>query len=119
MAAAPLYGVRTTNIFCRVGCPSRTPNPANVVQFQHASEAKEAGFRACKRCRPDLSESGLSQFQRETVHKFLRISQEKPWMTVAELAGQLSLSRRQLERITHLVTGFSPRRLVERGQGVA
>jgi AraC family transcriptional regulator of adaptative response/methylated-DNA-[protein]-cysteine methyltransferase len=44
--------VRTTKIFCRPTCPARTPLPENVRYFPTATEALEAGYRACKRCRP-------------------------------------------------------------------
>lgn len=45
-------GVRTTGIFCRPGCPARTPARKNVEFFRSAREALFAGYRACKRCRP-------------------------------------------------------------------
>lgn len=47
------YAVKTTGVYCRRGCPSRTPRPENVVAFESAVQARGAGFRACKRCRPD------------------------------------------------------------------
>jgi AraC family transcriptional regulator of adaptative response/methylated-DNA-[protein]-cysteine methyltransferase len=47
-----LVCVKTTGIFCRMTCPARTPLPKNVA-FRASVEACEAaGFRACKRCRP-------------------------------------------------------------------
>src|SRR4051812_25923146 len=45
--------VRTTGIYCRPSCPARTPSPANVCFFGSAAGAQAAGFRACRRCRPD------------------------------------------------------------------
>jgi methylphosphotriester-DNA--protein-cysteine methyltransferase len=52
-AQAPVfYGVRTTGVFCRPGCPSRRPRPENVAFFQTAGAALDAGFRPCRRCRP-------------------------------------------------------------------
>lgn len=47
--------VRTTGIYCRPSCPARTPKPTNVVFYPTAAAAQGAGFRACKRCRPDAS----------------------------------------------------------------
>jgi AraC family transcriptional regulator of adaptative response/methylated-DNA-[protein]-cysteine methyltransferase len=44
--------VRTTGIFCRPGCPARTPKPENCSYFATAREAIFAGYRPCKRCRP-------------------------------------------------------------------
>lgn len=45
-------GVKTTGIFCRPVCPSRTPNIGNCEFFPHVSGAMQAGYRACKRCAP-------------------------------------------------------------------
>ena len=45
--------VRTTGIFCRPICPARTPLAKNVTFVATAAEAVAAGYRACKRCRPD------------------------------------------------------------------
>lgn len=47
------YGVRSTGIFCRMGCPSRLPLEANAVFFENAEAAGREGFRPCLRCRPD------------------------------------------------------------------
>lgn len=47
-----VVGVKSTGIFCRPTCPARKPKPANVIFYPHAGDAIEAGFRACKRCRP-------------------------------------------------------------------
>src|SRR5947199_8332636 len=48
-------GVRTTHIYCRPGCPARTPRRENVVFFETSAAARQAGFRACLRCRPDAA----------------------------------------------------------------
>lgn len=45
--------VRTTGIFCRRGCSARTPLARNVVFYHSTAAAEAAGFRACKRCRPN------------------------------------------------------------------
>ena len=44
--------VRSTGIFCRPGCPARTPRPENMEFYAGARDALEAGYRPCKRCRP-------------------------------------------------------------------
>src|SRR5436853_871441 len=44
--------VRTTRIYCRPGCPARTPMRKNVTFFATPDEAEAAGYRACLRCRP-------------------------------------------------------------------
>src|SRR5215470_10508068 len=48
-------GVVTTGIYCRPICPARTPNAENVRFFACAAAAEQAGFRACRRCRPETS----------------------------------------------------------------
>ena len=46
-------GVVSTGIFCTMACPSRTPLRKNCRFFETAEDCREAGFRACKRCRPE------------------------------------------------------------------
>ena len=46
-------GVRTTGVYCRPVCPSRTPRSGNVDFYAHPAAAEDAGFRPCKRCQPD------------------------------------------------------------------
>ena len=48
-------GVTSTGIYCRPSCPARTPRPENVRFYASAAAAQTAGFRACKRCRPDAT----------------------------------------------------------------
>lgn len=48
------YAVKSTGIFCRPSCQSKTPLRENVRFFKNAADAKAAGFRPCKRCRSDL-----------------------------------------------------------------
>jgi AraC family transcriptional regulator of adaptative response / DNA-3-methyladenine glycosylase II len=49
-----ILGVMTTGIYCLPSCAARPPKPENVRLFITETEAKAAGLRACKRCRPDL-----------------------------------------------------------------
>ncbi len=53
-----ILGVMTTGIYCLPSCAARPPKPENVRLFTTESEAKAAGLRACKRCRPDLYYKG-------------------------------------------------------------
>ncbi len=48
-------GVRTTGIYCRPVCPARTPRKENVEFYSCAAAAEAAGFRACRRCRPEVA----------------------------------------------------------------
>jgi AraC family transcriptional regulator of adaptative response/methylated-DNA-[protein]-cysteine methyltransferase len=47
-----VYAVRTTGVYCRPTCPSRRAKPENVAFYATCDDAARAGFRACKRCRP-------------------------------------------------------------------
>jgi AraC family transcriptional regulator of adaptative response/methylated-DNA-[protein]-cysteine methyltransferase len=52
------YGVKTTGVYCRPWCPARPARPENIVFAASQAEAVAAGFRPCKRCKPDLAKSG-------------------------------------------------------------
>lgn len=47
-----VIAVRTTGIFCRIGCPARAPKPENIQFFATCADALRAGYRPCKRCQP-------------------------------------------------------------------
>jgi AraC family transcriptional regulator of adaptative response/methylated-DNA-[protein]-cysteine methyltransferase len=48
-----VYGVRSTRIFCCPSCPSRPGGPDRITLFLTPDDAAKAGFRACKRCKPE------------------------------------------------------------------
>ncbi|MCG8508212.1 MAG: bifunctional transcriptional activator/DNA repair enzyme protein Ada, partial [Rhodospirillales bacterium] len=48
-----VYAVGTTGVFCRPSCPSRRPKRQNARFFEDAQRARDAGFRPCRRCRPE------------------------------------------------------------------
>ena len=58
-----VYAVRSTRIYCKPSCPSRRPNRSQVVFFESGEAAQRAGFRACRRCRPDTNSAADSQIQ--------------------------------------------------------
>ena len=59
-----VYGVRSTGVFCRPSCPSRRPNRDRVAFFADPAAARAAGFRACKRCRPEQALPGREAIDR-------------------------------------------------------
>jgi methylphosphotriester-DNA--protein-cysteine methyltransferase len=105
------YGVTTTGIFCRFGCPSRTPRAENVVLFDAVDHAIARGFRSCKRCRPDDEVAPARAFEGFITRQFVALSGEDPGARISDLASMLSVSTRQLERIVRRTTGMSPREL--------
>ena len=97
-----VLGVTSTGIYCRPSCPARTPKPENVRYFALPAAAVAAGFRACRRCRPEritarphiadetgVVERALSLIRQGTVDD----------VGVAGLAQRLSVSERHLHRL--------------------
>ncbi|WP_298207921.1 DNA-3-methyladenine glycosylase 2 [Ferrimicrobium sp.] len=96
--------VITTGIYCRPSCPARSPFARNVAFYPGAAAAQQAGFRACKRCRPDASPGSPEwDTRQDLVAGAMRLIADGvvDREGVAGLASRLSYSVRQLER--HLV----------------
>ncbi|EMD66997.1 hypothetical protein COCSADRAFT_178776 [Bipolaris sorokiniana ND90Pr] len=62
-----IYAVKTTNIYCRPTCPARLARRANITFYSTWREAEAAGFRACKRCKPNVTV--LDDKQEQAVKK--------------------------------------------------
>lgn len=112
MPSVSFYGVSTTRIFCRFGCPSRPPKPENVRYFGNVGEAIQRGFRPCKRCRPDQEHSPTDAFSEFICSQLVALAGTNPTVRIEDYASQLSLSKRQLERIIKKATGHSPRAFI-------
>lgn len=104
-----LYAVRTTGVYCKPSCPSRRPLPENVVFFRTQEAAQHAGFRACKRCKPDLLPA--SSPNRDLVEKVCRYIDANPDgpATLEALSRAIGLSPFHLQRTFKAVTGITPR----------
>jgi AraC family transcriptional regulator of adaptative response/methylated-DNA-[protein]-cysteine methyltransferase len=102
------YSVETTGVYCRPSCPSRTANPKNVRFHRSVADAAAAGFRACKRCKPDQP-SADSEHAR-TVARICRIIEQAtetpPLGALAKAAG---LSPGYFHRVFKAVTGVTPK----------
>ncbi len=104
-----LYAVRTTGVYCRPSCPSRRPLPENVVFFRTQEEARRAGFRACKRCKPDLlAESNPNRDLVEKVCRYIEANPDGP-PTLETLGRAIGLSPFHLQRTFKAATGITPR----------
>jgi AraC family transcriptional regulator of adaptative response / DNA-3-methyladenine glycosylase II len=103
--------VRTTHIYCRPSCPARTPRRENVTFVASAAAAQQAGYRACKRCRPDASPGSPEWDARaDVVARAMRLIADGVVDTsgVTGLAGRLGYSVRQLERLLVAELGAGP-----------
>ncbi len=102
------YSVATTGIFCRPSCASRTANPKNVRFHDSIADAQVAGFRACKRCKPDQASPEVQNA--ETVARICRlIEQAEAIPPLAELAKAAGLSPGYFHRVFKAVTGVTPK----------
>jgi len=102
------YSVRSTGVYCRPSCPSRTPRPENVAFHATADDARRAGFRACLRCKPDLP--ALALRQAALVARLCReLETKEPPPSLDELARLAQLSTYHLHRVFKGVTGLTPK----------
>ena len=102
------YSVRTTGVYCRPSCAARQARRENVQFHASGAAAERAGFRPCKRCRPN--EPALAEQRAAAVAKACRLietSEEAPSLdALAALAG---MSRFHFHHIFKTVTGLTPR----------
>lgn len=103
--------VRTTRVYRRPGCPAPLPKRVNCAFYPCAAAAEAAGFRPCRRCRPDASPgtplwSGTSA----TVSRALRLIQDgaRDGSDVDAFAERLGVGARQLRRLFERHLGASP-----------
>lgn len=101
-----LYAVSTTGVFCRPSCASRLPLRTNVRFFDAPEAARAAGFRPCKRCRPE----GLPREQ-AIVARVCAVLEARAGerVTLAQLSESVHLSPFHLQRLFKRATGVSPR----------
>ncbi len=101
-----LVAVTTTGVYCRVGCPSRTPRADHVRFFASPQAAESAGFRACRRCRPDH----IGEPAQPLVGRALRLiaAGSVDGSGVAGTSHRLGISPRTLHRRLTAAVGASP-----------
>jgi len=108
-----VYAVRSTRVFCRPSCPSRRAGREQVVFFSDPAAALAAGFRPCRRCRPDAP--GDVDARVERIGQVCRAIEERDEgvPTLAELAETAGMSANHLQRVFKAVTGVSPRQYAD------
>lgn len=102
------YSVRSTGVFCRPSCASRTARRENVRFHDSILDAQRAGFRPCKRCRPD--EPALSDRRAALIAAaccLIETASSPP--TLIALARSLGVSPHHLHRTFKCVTGLTPK----------
>ena len=103
--------VLTTKIYCRPSCPVRPPYARNMRFYPTAAAAQQAGFRACKRCRPDASPGSPEwNVRADVVARAMRLIADGvvDREGVTGLAARLGYTTRQLERHLNDEVGAGP-----------
>lgn len=108
-----VLAVRTTGIYCRPSCPARKPRRENVLFFVLPELARQAGFRPCKRCRPDDAERRdpqLELVQEICRHIDAHVSEA---LTLTALGERFHVSPSHLQRVFKDYVGVSPQDYTE------
>jgi methylphosphotriester-DNA--protein-cysteine methyltransferase len=114
-----VYAVKSTHIYCRPVCNARLARQANVDFYDTPQQAEEAGFRACKRCKPELAkfdplESVLKNacaIIEEAVSDASTTSGGK--ITLKEIAEKVNLTPRYLHKVFKERMGCTPKQYAE------
>lgn len=103
-----VYSVATTGVYCRPSCPSRLARPENVMFHDSPGAAERAGFRPCKRCRPDALSSAQERVQVvEDLCRYIEAAGQRP--SLKELSGRAGWSVHHLHRTFKAITGLTPK----------
>src|SRR6266566_1261348 len=101
------YSVKTTGVYCRPSCPARLARPEHVKFHATCADAEKAGFRPCKRCKPN--QPALAEQHAAIVAEACRLiadSEEVP--DLEALAGHAGMSRYHFHRVFKAITGLTP-----------
>jgi AraC family transcriptional regulator of adaptative response / DNA-3-methyladenine glycosylase II len=104
-------GVTSTGIYCRPSCPARTPKTTNMRFYATAAAAQAAGFRACKRCRPNASPGSPEwDLRADAVGRAMRLIADGviDREGVSGLASRLGFSERHVQRMLVEAVGVGP-----------
>ena len=103
-----VFSVATTGIYCRPSCPARHAKRENMAFHASCADAEAAGFRACKRCKPNAP-SLEAEHARKVAEacRLIEAAEEPP--TLDALAGDVGLSPYHFHRIFKAVTGVTPK----------
>ncbi len=106
-----VYAVRSTGIYCNPSCPSRRPKREHVVFFSRATAAEEAGFRPCRRCRPQESQTETTTLI-QSLCRYIEAHSDEA-LTLAQLGEQAHLSPYHLQRLFKHAVGVTPRQYMQ------
>ena len=102
------YSVRTTGVYCRPSCAARLARPENVRFHATSADAERAGFRPCKRCKPNELPLG-EQHAAKIAEICRRIEMSETVPGLKDLASHAGMSTYHFHRVFKAVTGVTPR----------
>jgi AraC family transcriptional regulator of adaptative response/methylated-DNA-[protein]-cysteine methyltransferase len=102
------YAVKTTGVYCRPGCSSRLPKRANVEFFNSPEEAQRAGYRPCRKCKPELA-LGHERNLRLVEQACRRIEQAEEKLALSKLAATAAMSPGHFQRLFKRIVGVTPK----------
>jgi AraC family transcriptional regulator of adaptative response/methylated-DNA-[protein]-cysteine methyltransferase len=101
------YSVKTTGVYCRPSCGARLARPENVQYHLTTEDAEKAGFRACKRCKPDqMSLAAEHSVKIARACRLIEGSEQVP--TLKRLAKEAEMSSFHFHRTFRSITGLTP-----------
>ena len=101
------YSVKTTGVYCRPSCAARLAKPENVQFHATCEDAEKAGFRPCKRCKPDVLPVDPSAEKIVAACRLIESSETPPNLEL--LARHASLSTYHFHRVFKAATGLTPK----------
>ncbi|RYY73101.1 MAG: bifunctional DNA-binding transcriptional regulator/O6-methylguanine-DNA methyltransferase Ada [Gammaproteobacteria bacterium] len=103
-----VYAVHTTGIYCRPSCAARLARSENINFYTSPHEAEAAGFRACKRCKPNQTNLTASHTEKvASACRLLETSEIIP--SLEDLAKNVGLSKYHFQRLFKRITGVTPK----------
>ncbi len=103
-----VYAVRSTGIYCRPTCPSRRPRQSQALFFAAPEEARTAGYRPCRRCRPDQPGESAELARRASsyIDDYIEANDRMPLL--AEVSDAVGVADARLRRVFRRETGLTP-----------
>ena len=103
-----VYAVRSTGVYCRPTCPSRRPRQSQALFFTMPEEARNAGYRPCRRCRPDRpgENAELARRASEYIDGYIQAHDSLPLLT--EVSEAMGIADSRLRRVFRQETGLTP-----------
>lgn len=110
-----VYAVKSTKVFCRPVCKSRHPRRCNVSFYATAQQAETAGFRACKRCKPQVEGFMPEEMAMLKIREFLQEWERKALnnegscqLSLSQMARQAKVSKWYFHRVFKKAVGVTP-----------